>query len=287
MHEQEWQTMNMIQRYWRFRWHGLILAWCVAVLGWGAVALQTNTYEATAQIYVSADSSMAKIWERFAAEGQYFTVSDMVRQSLLTREQLNRVMQAAGSTRASVTGEDRQKSTDSLLKRIKITSAARWNNLIRISYADRDRRNALAVVEALVSIFGDIAMRDEKADKGNAANELDDKAGSGFRIVDPPAIGSVPVAPNRSLWTALPLVAALAAGTGLAYWLSIRAPVFDNPREISSVDGLPVVGVVTHAWMAQAKSQQRHEFMMFGLGTAGLILCFAIVLMVQNLTSVS
>ena len=200
-------------------------------MGWGIVAIQPNTYEATTQIYVNADSSMEMLRNRLATDGQYFTVLDMVRQSLLNRRQLEKVVQAAGPLPAIVTGDDGERLIDRLLERIEITGAARWNNLYRISYADSDRRKALAVVKAFVSTVAEDKISDSDIEESSGSSEHGTKTAPDFRIIDPPAVGSAPVAPNRSMWTVLILVASLGAGAGLAFLLNLRNPVFDSLGE--------------------------------------------------------
>ena len=248
-------------------------------MGWGIVAMQENTYEAIAQVYVNANSSLEMMQSGLAVDDREFSALDLIRQSILDRQQLEKVVQAAGPSRSSSTASDRGSLTDRVLERIEITSTARWNNLYRISYADFDQRKALAVVEAFVSAVSEDAMRRSGA-SDIARSETDSNSAFRFNIVDPPTVDSASTTPSQPMAMLLVLLISLGAGTGLAYWMGFRAPVFNSRHELSARSGLPVIGVMTHAWPVQAKLKHRRDMMLFGYGAAALMLCFAVVLLI-------
>lgn len=249
-------------------------------MGWGIVAMQENTYEATAQVYVNANSSLEIMQSGLAVDDREFSALDLLRQSILDRQQLEKVVQAAGPSRSSSTASDSGSLTDRVLERIEITSTARWNNLYRISYADFDQRKALAVVEAFVSTVSEDAMRHSGRDSDIARSETDSNSASKFNIVDPPTVDSASATPSQPMAMLLVLLISLGAGTGLAYWMGFRAPVFNSRHELSARSGLPVIGVMTHAWPIQANLKHRRDMMLFGYGAAALMLCFAVVLLI-------
>ncbi len=65
-----------------------------------------------------------------------------------------------------------------------------------------------------------------------------------FKIIDPPFAPSKPSGPNRPLYISAVLIAALAAGIGVAFSLSQIRPVFDSRRALTSITNLPVFGCV-------------------------------------------
>ena len=44
---------------WRYRWHGLSVAWAICTLGWLAVYFTPNRYEATSRVFVDTSSALA------------------------------------------------------------------------------------------------------------------------------------------------------------------------------------------------------------------------------------
>ena len=202
----------------------------------------------------------------------------MLEQSLIEKQMLDKVIRAAGPLQESGSG-GRERALNGFLERIKITTSAKWENLFLISYSSTSRRNALAVVEAYASMIAEDVLGASRFDENDGPGEQNSDEAVNFRLVDPPAVGLSSWPPNRAAWILLILLIGLSAGGGLANWLSLRNPVFDTVEQISAVAGVPVAGAVTHAWMAQVNAQRRREQMLFGAGTGGLILCFAIVLL--------
>lgn len=66
-----------------------------------------------------------------------------------------------------------------------------------------------------------------------------------FRLIDPPRTSPKPVAPNRLVLLPMALVAAIAAGLGVAFLLSQLRAVFFDPRSLTEMTGLPLLGTVS------------------------------------------
>ena len=50
------QILAVLSGMWKFRWHGLVTAWVVAIIGVIVVFRVPDQYEAAARIYVDTDS---------------------------------------------------------------------------------------------------------------------------------------------------------------------------------------------------------------------------------------
>jgi polysaccharide chain length determinant protein (PEP-CTERM system associated) len=103
-----------------------------------------------------------------------------------------------------------------------------------------------------------------------------------FEVIDPPSVTLQPVAPNRPRLIFMVLVAALAAGAGLAYVLNQARPVFDNVRALTDVTSLPVLGAVSRTWRDRHKARRLTELTRVGIATAALVAVFVVVLLVQE-----
>ncbi|MBF0266074.1 MAG: hypothetical protein HQL46_12450 [Gammaproteobacteria bacterium] len=66
-----------------------------------------------------------------------------------------------------------------------------------------------------------------------------------FNVVDPPRVSNDPVGPNRILLSTGALILSLAAGMGFAFLLSQIKPVFNSPKHLEQVIGLPILGSVS------------------------------------------
>jgi hypothetical protein len=112
------------------------------------------------------------------------------------------------------------------------------------------------------------------------SGELDAATGvAEFRLIDPPRVSPKPVYPNRPALLPTALIAGVAAGLALTLALSQLRPTFDDPADLHSKTGLPLLGVVT---LVVSDSDRRRERMghvrfisasgsLVGLFIAGLI----------------
>ena len=78
-----------------------------------------------------------------------------------------------------------------------------------------------------------------------------------FQILDPPAVGFEPVAPNRVPMLLAVLIAGLGAGGALAWLLNQLRPVYQNVRVLADTTGLPVLGYVSRTLARLAEDTPR------------------------------
>lgn len=77
-----------------------------------------------------------------------------------------------------------------------------------------------------------------------------------FRVIDPPRVIPKPVAPNRLLLLLVSLLAAIAAGLGMAFVMSQVRPVFFDGATLRQMTQLPLLGVVG---LIPSEEQRRRE----------------------------
>ncbi len=73
---------------WRYRWHALGVAWAVCALGWLAVYLTPDTYEARARFYLDAQSALEPFVKDLSVALDVDQQVDMVKQLVLGRDAL-------------------------------------------------------------------------------------------------------------------------------------------------------------------------------------------------------
>ena len=103
-----------------------------------------------------------------------------------------------------------------------------------------------------------------------------------FQIIDPPMAQFTPVAPKRPRLIIVSLIAALAAGLGVAYLLHLLQPVFVSTRQLGAVTGLTVLGAVSMAWADQRRAERHRSMVLYACGTVGLVLMGLAVLVMHT-----
>lgn len=98
-----------------------------------------------------------------------------------------------------------------------------------------------------------------------------------FQIVDPPAAPFRPVFPQRPLLLIGVLLFSLAAGAGVAWLLCKMRPVFFHGRALAEMTGLPVIAVISLAWVERRRAQLRGDYLRYAAAGAFLIVMTAAV----------
>jgi hypothetical protein len=121
--------------------------------------------------------------------------------------------------------------------------------------------------------------RAERAKLGDQAEETEEVR---FEIIDPPSVGAEPVSPKRPLMLAAVLFMGIGAGCGLAFVLHQLRPVFNSTAALNEVTGLPVLGVVSMAWIDRYRLHRRHVILWYAVGSALLLVAFVAVVQLQS-----
>jgi polysaccharide chain length determinant protein (PEP-CTERM system associated) len=98
-----------------------------------------------------------------------------------------------------------------------------------------------------------------------------------FQVLDPPIASYSPIFPARPLFLVLVLFVACGAGVGVAWLLSKLRPVFLHGRALAEVTGLPVIGVVSLAWVQRHHSARRREYLGYAAIAGLLVVVTALV----------
>lgn len=102
-----------------------------------------------------------------------------------------------------------------------------------------------------------------------------------FQIIDPPAVGLEPVAPNRVLLLVGVLVVGLGVAAGLMYLLNELRPVYQNTRVLAEHTGLPVLGAVSRTWLHQQRAQKRRGVLVLA-GAFSLLAVVCVMFVMWN-----
>src|SRR5690606_23428804 len=119
-------------------------------------------------------------------------------------------------------------------------------------------------------------------EKARLSERADNAGGVRFDIVQAPVARLASASAHRNLLLAGVLGAALAAGAGLAYLLTLFRPVVTSVRDLTALTELPVLGVVSSAFPTQLHSQARATGLWFGAVTSLLLAGFVTVLLLNR-----
>jgi polysaccharide chain length determinant protein (PEP-CTERM system associated) len=169
---------------WRYRWRALVVAWVVCVLGWLAVYLTPDQYEASARFYVDTSSALAPFVRNLSVEMDVDQQVDLVKQLIVGREALLKVARETDLDIKASTPIELDALLESLRERIKITGGApsranprERDHNYQISYQDTDRQRAVNVVQIMLDSFIEDTLKKRRSGFQNARDFLQQQIG--------------------------------------------------------------------------------------------------------------
>jgi polysaccharide chain length determinant protein (PEP-CTERM system associated) len=136
---------------WRFRWAMVACTWIVCAIGWVAVTMIPNRYEASARLYVEADAVLTPLLRGLAVENQVGGQVDMLQRTLLSRPNLEKLIANTDLDLQISGSSDLEAMVQGLATAIKITPHTR--NLFTIAYRHASPKLAFDVVQTVLTTF--------------------------------------------------------------------------------------------------------------------------------------
>lgn len=152
MREMIGRLKTALDASWRFRWHGLAVAWLVALVGVAAVFKLPNQYEADARIYVDTQSILKPLMSGLAVQPNIDQQVIMLSRTLVSRPNIEKLVRMADLDLGSDSPSIQEKQVEALMKDLEIKSTGR-DNLYTLAYRNQDPARAKRVIQSLVSIF--------------------------------------------------------------------------------------------------------------------------------------
>jgi len=159
---------------WRYRWHGVIVAWIVAILGVLVSYRVPSQYEASARIYVDTQSILKPLMAGLAVQPNVDQQVVMLSRTLISRPNVEKLVQMADLDLKNRTKTQQDAMIDTLLHALKISGTGR-DNLYTLSYRDEDPDRALRAVQSLVSIFVESSLGASRKDTDSAKAFLNEQ----------------------------------------------------------------------------------------------------------------
>lgn len=153
VHELYEQALHILNAVWHRRWAALGATWLVALLGWALVVAQPNTYTSRARIFIDATSIMDPVLEGLAIDWDLNLDSEVMKQTLTTRGNLERVARMTDLDVMATTPAEMENLLNSLRSRTSVENESA--HLLRLSFTDAEPARAQAVAQALTETFLD------------------------------------------------------------------------------------------------------------------------------------
>jgi polysaccharide chain length determinant protein (PEP-CTERM system associated) len=145
------QLIFLANAVWTRRWRALVVAWVVCALGWAFVISKPNTYTSSTRIYLDTASVLRPLLKGLAIERDVETELRMMKQTLTTRANLEKVARITDLDITATTSAQMQRLLDTLKANTTIETEGPF--LLSISYRDIDATRARDVVQALSQVF--------------------------------------------------------------------------------------------------------------------------------------
>ena len=173
------RIVSELRGVWRFRRFALLTAWGVCAIGWFVVCALPDTYESYARVNVDTRTALSEQLKGIAVEQNVEMQLNLVRQQLLGRANVDKVVTQVGLDKGIVTPQQRDQLLTDISSRITLTLEAPTvrdpripNTLYRITYTDSDRQTALRVVDVLLNSFVEDTMGGEHTGTASAERFL-------------------------------------------------------------------------------------------------------------------
>ena len=165
------EILPLLSAIWRRRWYALAVAWLLSLIGWTVVALLPDKYESEARVYIDTTSLLGPLLKGIAVETDLDQEVAIMQRTLLSRPNLAEVARATDLDLGATTPVEMEK----LLKHIESSASisAQGRNLFTVSYVDKDPVLAKSVVQALLTIFVETNLGQNRQDMENARSFIE------------------------------------------------------------------------------------------------------------------
>jgi polysaccharide chain length determinant protein (PEP-CTERM system associated) len=152
------QVLGILREVWRYRWLALGVAWVICLLSWAVILALPDRYEARARVFVDPSTALKPVIQGLAIEQDVNAELNLVRQSLMSRPHLEKILHETGLEPKQHSSEALARAITDLGSRIDIVAASPGNDMTpskvyTISYVDTSRDRSIQVVKLLLDSF--------------------------------------------------------------------------------------------------------------------------------------
>lgn len=176
MHELIDQLLSHARGIWLRRWHAIIAAWLIAVVGWVFVTTLPQRYEASARVYIDTQSILKPLMSGLAVNTSIEYQVQVMTRTLLSRPNMEKVTRMTDMDLKTKTPKDMERLVTDLMGSVQLEAAARGQeNLYRITYQNSSPDMAKKVVQSLLTILVESSLGNKRKDTDSAKRFIEDQ----------------------------------------------------------------------------------------------------------------
>ena len=165
------QLLAWVNGLWRRRWIALALSWILCLVGWGVVSTLPDTYSSSGRVYVDTATVLRPLLSGIAVEDDVYSEINVMKRTLLSRPNLEKVARATDLDITATSDEAMERLIQRLRRSTRVAGAG--DNLFAISFEGPDPQQAKDIVQALITIFIERNLGDNRTDMDAARQFLD------------------------------------------------------------------------------------------------------------------
>ena len=167
-------VLSYLRAVWMKRWYALIIAWLVCLVGWGVVMKLPNQYEASARVNIDTQSFLKPLLRGLTFSTSPSQQIELMVSTLLSRPNLEKVARMTDLDLQVQTDQQMEDLLDDLKDNILLgKEGGRGQDLYVISFQNKDREMAKRVVQAVLTVFVENTLGENRNDSVTAKRFLD------------------------------------------------------------------------------------------------------------------
>lgn len=171
------QARDILREMWRWRWVGVAVAWCVAIIGVVVISRMTDRYEATARVAVDTESVLKPLLSGLAIEPNVDQMVAILARTLISRPTLEKVATHPEIGFAPQSPREVDALIGRLARDVRLNRSFR-DSVFEVTYRDVEPERARRVVTKLVELFTASGQAGTRRDTVEAIRFLDDQVAS-------------------------------------------------------------------------------------------------------------
>ncbi len=168
------QLLSSLKGIWKYRWHALLVAWLVALLGWAKVATLPDDYQTSARVFVDTQSILKPLLAGMTSTPNIEQQVAIMSRTLLSRPNLERVIRMVDLDVGATTPREHERQLEELMNKIKISGTNSYD-IYTITYNNKSAKLVRDVVQSLLTIFVEGSFRGKKGEAEKAVQFIDEQ----------------------------------------------------------------------------------------------------------------
>jgi len=166
-------ALSYLRAIWMKRWYALTIAWVVCVLGWTFVMKMPNQYEASARVNIDTQSFLKPLLRGLTFSTSPSQQIELMVTTLLSRPNLEKIARMTDLDLQVKTDKEMDELLEDLKDNIKLLKQGRGQDLYVITFQDHSRDVAKRVVQAVLTVFVENTLGENREDSVTAKRFLD------------------------------------------------------------------------------------------------------------------